>query len=112
MNRMLVCAALLAFATTSTVAVAGGCGDVDCTVGALGQGGVSSGGTALGSHEAGIEFGSPFKNSGTALSGHLDATVGTLSGHYNENTNAATGHVTGIFGDWSGVCDFDNPDPC
>jgi hypothetical protein len=111
-NKLLVCVAALAIVTTSTVAVAedGGCGDDDCAVGQLGQGGVSSDGKAQGFHFSGAE-GVAVTNSGNALSGRLQiGPLGTISGHIQPGTSR--GHGTGIFGDWSGECDDPFTDPC
>ena len=102
MYRMMVCAAVLAF--MSSVAFAG-CGKTNCSVGALGNGGVQSGGAAQGSHEKGQEFGSDFTNSGTSTSGHLNVVdpSGSLSGHLHPD-GTSTGRTTGFFGECTGQC--------
>src|SRR5262245_2879024 len=106
MKRLMICtAAALAVAIVPVIAIAGGCGDGDCSVGALGQGGVASGGAAQGSHFVGEEHGDTIRNSGTFTSGHLIVTTpnesGSISGHLHNDPFDATGHGTGLFGDWS-----------
>ena len=85
------------------------CGDGGCSVGAFGQGGVSSGGNAQGFHYI---IQSPFlpnttsTNSGNPLAGRLKVEGqfnGMLSGGSPDGVTA-NGHGTGFFGDWSGQC--------
>ena len=89
------------------------CGGDSCSVGALGTGGVSSGGKAQGffSKTPSTRFpGATLTNAGNNDAGRLNITssVGSLSGTFRENPSpTARGRGTGVFGDWSGQCDLD-----
>jgi hypothetical protein len=77
----------------------------DCDVGALGQGGDSSGGRAQGFYHNGPGRipGVDSRSAGTESSGRLElsgSVEGSLSGTFNDDT--FQGRTTGIFGDCTG----------
>ena len=115
MNRSIICMGAVLAAAIPSAAVAG-CGTGDCFVGALGQGGEASGGAAQGFYEKGAapQFpGTTTTNSGSQRAGRIDVMgQGSVQGGINGNT--FSGHGTGIFGDFSGQCDFSGslPDIC
>jgi hypothetical protein len=102
-----------AFVFIPSAAVAN-CGDNECAVGALGQGGESSGGKARGfHHEFPSRFfdGETFTNVGNDTSGRGSiSNVGAQSGTFHGDT--ARGHATGVFGDWSGQCEIEHLPEC
>ena len=88
-----------------------GCGDAQCSVGALGQGGTSSDGKAQGFYDKfpSTRFpGSTFTNSGNLDAGRLNITggVGTTSGTFRQDS--VRGRSSGTFGDWTGQCPIED----
>jgi len=88
------------------------CGGDSCSVGALGTGGVNSGGQAQGFFfkTPSTNFpGATLTNAGNNDAGRLNITAaGSLSGTFRENPSpTARGRGTGVFGDWSGQCDLE-----
>ena len=114
MNRFTICIAA-AFALVPFSAVAT-CGSGDCSVGAFGQGGESSGGKAQGSYFVGPgeNPGVSVSVSGNASAGHVavsrpDGSSDSLAG--TDRNGIVRGMGTGEFGDWTGLCDeIDFPD--
>ena len=83
----------------------------NCSVGALGQGGTSSGGAAQGFHYNGPGSQPEYTvtNVGNSDAGHVSATLdgqdaGALDGTYHDGV--CIGLATGVFGDYHGY----NPD--
>jgi hypothetical protein len=92
------------------------CGAGPCDVGATGNGGVNSGGSAQGYHYTKPWTESPdqqISNSGTLSSGRLNVTGGAinLSGHFSDTRGVVAGNAGGgLFGDWSGQCAYEDFD--
>jgi len=79
----------------------------NCSVGALGQGGASSGGAAQGFHYNGPGSQPEYDvtNVGNSNAGHVSATLdgedaGALDGTYHDGV--CIGLATGVFGDYQG----------
>jgi hypothetical protein len=92
---------------------AANCGDGECAVGALGNGGANSEGRAHGYHYTKPWTEDPdqqISNSGNLSSGRLNVADGSinLSGHFNDKKGAVSGHSSGgEFGESSGQCTYE-----
>jgi hypothetical protein len=116
MNRFCLAVTATALVFVSPAAMSN-CGGDTCSVGALGTGGVKSGGKAQGFHDEFISTiripGAALTNSGNLESGRITVTLdgnslGTLSGTIRENPQPTVrGRGTGLFGDWAGQCEED-----
>ena len=98
------------------------CGGDSCSVGAFGTGGTNSEGKAQGfflKFPSTLFPGGFVSNTGNLDSGRLNVndgsgSIGSTSGTFRENPRPSVrGHVSGLFGDWSGQCDIEDfPDDC
>jgi len=110
MNRFTVCVAV-ALVLMPSAGIAACANGSTCGVGAFGQGGVSSGGSAQGGQLKYMDDASPFPgeiitNVGNAKAGRASAADTTINGVAQGDT--FRGHGTGIVGTWSGQCDLDD----
>lgn len=103
-------AACLMLSVAAAAAPAGPCKD-SCSVGLLGQGGLSSDGKAVGFRYVGPGPLNPnvtLTNDGRSSEGHVEVTdangnvIGVLNGRCEYGTFVWNGNGSGIFGDWKG----------
>jgi hypothetical protein len=98
------------------VGLAGGCGDGQCSVGAAGNGGDASKGSAQGYLQRFPGASNPDNTltaTGNDSAGRFNVkdaggtTIGSFQGTLRDGLNR--GHISGIFGDQSGTCDPFDP---